>query len=246
MTTRLTVTDLTRSYLSDIGIAGYTEARECVRLVRRGSALPQSLITRRQALVVAPFAVIELVLLNPAAQPPFTEDHYFDPTTLKFLYFETQREEVLYWSLFKSVEAVFEQEVVSEPEYHVLPGRGPRSLGTIAPERLIRVIYDHGHAEQYIYRLAFIDGARRTYTLEVADLAWRCYCDHLRAGGVSPRAIGKALTERLRKARLFLRLGLERRWQSRPPRCFLQITGIYTVPDYLGGLSLADLLLKQG
>ncbi|MCZ2075323.1 MAG: hypothetical protein LC130_10040, partial [Bryobacterales bacterium] len=72
MTTRLTVTDLTRAYQRDIGIAGYTEGGECVRLVRRNAALPQSLIVRRQALVVAPFAVIELVLLNPAAQPPFT------------------------------------------------------------------------------------------------------------------------------------------------------------------------------
>lgn len=246
MTTRLTVTDLTRAYRSDIGIAGYTEAQECVRLVRRDSALPQSLIVRRQALVVVPFAVIELVLLNPAALPPFTEDHCFDPTTLKFLYHETRREEVLYWSLFKSVEAVFEQEVASEPECHVLPGRGPRSLGTIIPERLIRVIYERGQTERNIYRLAFIDGARRTYTLDVADLVWRCYCDRLRAGGVSPRAIGKALTERLRKTRLFLRLGLERRWQSRPPRCFLQITGIYTVPDYLGSLTPADLILQQG
>lgn len=245
MKTSLIVTDLTRTYLNDIGIAGYTDKRECVRLVKANAAIPQSLIVRREALVVSPFAVVELVLLKSLSQPPFTEDYSFDPMSLKFLYREREREEVLYWSIFKSVEALFEQEINPEPEFHVLPGRGRRSLGTIIPSRVIRVIYERGRTDQYIYRLVFNDRANRTYALEIADLTWRCYCDHLRAKRASPNAIAEALTDRLKKLQVFLRIGLERRWQVRPPRCFLQITGIYTMPDYLNGITLGDLLFKR-
>jgi len=39
---------------------------------------------------------------------------------------------------------------------------------------------------------------------------------------------------------VFLRIGLARGWDMYPDRCFLQITGIYSFPDYLDGRTFAD------
>jgi hypothetical protein len=39
---------------------------------------------------------------------------------------------------------------------------------------------------------------------------------------------------------LYLRIGLARGWDEQPDRCYLQITGIYTFPDYLAGKTFDD------
>jgi hypothetical protein len=39
---------------------------------------------------------------------------------------------------------------------------------------------------------------------------------------------------------LHLRIGLTRPWGERGDRCFLQVNGIYSFPDYLDGRSFAD------
>jgi ATP-dependent DNA helicase RecQ len=43
-----------------------------------------------------------------------------------------------------------------------------------------------------------------------------------------------------------LRIGLTRHWDAYPDRCFLQITGIHTFPDYLEGQTFADFATVQG
>jgi len=44
----------------------------------------------------------------------------------------------------------------------------------------------------------------------------------------------------LQATRVYLRIGLARHWKRFPDRCFLQITGVYSFPDYLGGRCHAD------
>ncbi|MGI6627904.1 MAG: hypothetical protein ACOX4K_06115 [Bacillota bacterium] len=39
---------------------------------------------------------------------------------------------------------------------------------------------------------------------------------------------------------VFFRIGLARGWSRYPDRCYLQITGVYTFPDYLDGKCFAD------
>jgi hypothetical protein len=39
---------------------------------------------------------------------------------------------------------------------------------------------------------------------------------------------------------VYLRIGLARGWEKYPDRCYLQVTGIYSFPDYLGGKTLCD------
>jgi hypothetical protein len=43
-----------------------------------------------------------------------------------------------------------------------------------------------------------------------------------------------------------LRIGLARLWEKFPDRCYLQITGIYTFPDYLRGRTFTDFVISAG
>jgi hypothetical protein len=44
---------------------------------------------------------------------------------------------------------------------------------------------------------------------------------------------------------MFLRIGLARHWEKHPERCHLQITGIYTFPDYLNGRTFTDFAIPR-
>jgi len=68
-------------------------------------------------------------------------------------------------------------------------------------------------------------------TVENRDLAWHYYCDSLRGPDVERRLLPKA-DPYLRSSKVYLRIGLARGWKEFPDRCYLQITGIYTFPDY--------------
>ena len=48
------------------------------------------------------------------------------------------------------------------------------------------------------------------------------------------------LTRLFNERTTFLRIGLARHWGKFPDRCYLQITGIYSFPDYLDGRTFAD------
>ena len=74
----------------------------------------------------------------------------------------------------------------------------------------------------------------------VTDLAWRYYCDRQREQGISPQRIASSLATALRRSQVYLRIGLARGWEKFPDRCYLQITGVYAFPDYLGGRTFAD------
>ena len=43
----------------------------------------------------------------------------------------------------------------------------------------------------------------------------------------------------LKSRKVYLRLGLARGWHKYPDRCYIQITGVYTFPDYLEGHTFA-------
>jgi hypothetical protein len=48
------------------------------------------------------------------------------------------------------------------------------------------------------------------------------------------------LTQVFNQRTTFLRIGLARHWDKFPDRCYLQVTGIYTFPDYLRGRNFTD------
>ncbi len=91
------------------------------------------------------------------------------------------------------------------------------------------------------YRITFTDSTGTQYRLAVTDLAFRCYLDHTRTQqNIPPDNAAKDLTELFQSATVYLRIGLARGWEKYPDRCHLQITGVYSYPDYLEGKCFAD------
>lgn len=241
MKTKIVVTDLTRMYQGRVCIAGYDEARHCIRPVLPPPGIAEMSLVKDHKPLAYPFTIIELDLLQPTPKPPHTEDHLFDPDSMAYIRCVQNRREVLKWSLFDSVEKIFEQPILRKPGFYVMDCQGPRSLGTIKPANIIGVKYAQDGDEAWDYRLTFYDQSDTWYRLKITDLTWQYYCRSLRGADRDPLKIAEELTRQLKKAEVYLRLGLARGWKEYPDRCFLQITGIYTFPDYLGGKNFYDL-----
>jgi hypothetical protein len=195
---------------------------------------------------VFPFAVVEYDLLQPTPHPPHTEDIRYDPTSVRLVkrLEEHRRRNVLVKTLFPSVQTIFKAPIHSDVGHYVMDGEGPRSLGTIQPRQILKAIYEQSPEEKWKYRLGFVDGEGTTYWLTVTDLAWRYYSDYQRQNGRDPREIASELTTALKSSQVYLRIGLARGWEKYPDRCFIQMTGVYTFPDYLNGRTFADFAPK--
>ena len=62
-------------------------------------------------------------------------------------------------------------------------------------------------------------------------------------GGIPEAAL--YLDHNLENQKVYLRIGLAHGWKKFPERCYLQITGIYTFPDYLGGKNFSHYSRKE-
>lgn len=235
MKTRIVITDLTRMYHGHVCLAGYTGNRCCVRPVLKQKGISERSLYLDNGRIITPFSVVDLELLEPDPQPPHTEDVLFREGSFNFIRMVNDRKSVLGWSLFKNVEDIFEQEIQSGPGYFVIDCRGPRSLGTISSLEIHEVRYEMGMEGVWDYRLCFYDGSNQYYRLKITDLTWQYYCNHLKDEKNTPIDVARRITEDLKKREIYLRIGLARGWKKFPERCYLQITGIYTFPDYLEG-----------
>jgi hypothetical protein len=115
MKTKLVITDLTRMHYGRICIAGYNKDHCCVRPVLPPPGIPESALAQHGKPVIFPFALVEFNLLQPDPQPPHTEDYFFENESPRFVRRVENRLEVLRWSLFESVSAIFEQPIHSGP-----------------------------------------------------------------------------------------------------------------------------------
>jgi len=239
----LVVTDVTRMREGRVCIAGYDKDGNCIRPVLPPPGIHERTLYSQGRPIVFPFAVVEYDLLRPVPQPPHTEDYRYNPTSVDFReqLDENRKRELLTKTLFQSVKAVFEVPIYSDVGYYVMEGQGPRSIGTIQPKRIMKAIYEQSPEGTWKYRLGFVDGEGTPYWLTVTDLTWRYYNDHQRKTGRDPTAISLNLTSVLKSRAVYLRVGLTRGWEEFPGRCFIQITGAYTFPDYLEGRTMADL-----
>lgn len=245
MKKKLVVTDLTRMYRGTVCIAGYDAEHNCIRPTLPPPGIPEQALIKDGRAVVFPFALVEFDLLEPTPQPPHTEDCRYKADSPFFIRRVQDRKTILGWSLFESVDALFDQPVLTGPGFYVMDCQGPRSIGTILPRRISKVIYEAGEEGTWDYRLHFVDGSDTLYRLKITDLTWHYYCDSLRGQDHDPTAISSELTSVLKSREVFLRIGLARGWNKFPERCYLQITGIYTFPDYLEGKNVVDLSPKK-
>ena len=240
----LVITDVTRMQEGRVCVAGYDDGGKCIRPVLPPPGIHESTLYTHGHLIVFPFAVVEYDLTQPTPQPPHTEDYRYDPASVRFIerLDMQRRRQALEKSLFGSVSAIFEEPIHHDVGHYVMDGRGPRSLGTIRPQRIIKAAYEQAPDGKWKYRLGFVDGDELTYLLTATDLAWRYFNDYERRKGRSLEEISAALTSSLKSRDVFLRIGLARGWDMYPDRCFLQITGIYSFPDYLDGRTFADFI----
>lgn len=240
MKTKLVVTDLTRMYQGRVCIAGYDQDHHCIRPTLPPTGISEKILLQAGKPVVFPFALLELDLIKPIPQPPHTEDYQFEPDSVHFIRKVKDRKTILNWSLFKSVSAIFEQPILDDLGFYVMDCQGTRSLGTVHPVKIFKVVYEQDKEGPWDYRLMFFDSEDCFYRLKITDLTWQYHCDNLRDENHTPDLIASELTTKLKKSDVYLRIGLARGWQKYPDRCYLQITGIFTFPDYLEGKTFAD------
>jgi hypothetical protein len=248
MKTKLVITDLTRMHGTRICIAGYTRDYKCVRPVFWSSGLVERWLRDKGQVVIRPFAIVEFDLQEHTPHPPHTEDWIIDEVYRVHcgMFDSEQQEKLLTRITDNDVASIFGAPILRDEGCYIEQGTGTRSLGTITPRRIKQVYYSRRDAGTWDYRIAFTDGTGQVYTLTVTDLAFRYLLDNARVRKeVAPEEAATQLTAFLQKARVYLRIGLSRNWEKHPDRCFLQITGVHTFPDYLRGRCFADLALTR-
>ena len=240
----ITITDLTRMQHGRVCIAGYLDDRTCVRPVFRFGGLMESWLFRNGEVVTRPFARVEFDFGNrPPPQRPHTEDWIIDEEYREsrgVMRFE-EREQFLEEIADASVDSIFDAAIHRDAGCFINEGDGNRSLGTVRVRAIDEVVYRPRNDGGWDYRVEFLDGSGQTYRLAVTDLAFRYKLDDMRdSEEIPPHRAALQLLSALRISRTYLRIGLARGWELHPDRCYLQITGVHSFPDYLERLCFAD------
>jgi hypothetical protein len=229
-----------------ICVAGYLRDGTCIRPRFRWKPLTESWVWQKETVIVRPFNEVELELVEHKPEPPHSEDWWVNPTYYRLLrMLKADRQQALLNRIEDpSVQSIFGAPIQQENGWFIKSGQGIRSLGTVRVASVERVTYVSRPDGRWDYRIAFTDAAATKYRLAVTDLAFRCYLDHARKQeGLPPDKAADRLTGMLQEAVPYLRIGLARGWDKYPDRCHLQITGVYSFPDYLGGKCFADFIL---
>jgi hypothetical protein len=240
MKTALIITDITKMRGDRICVAGYLPNKTCIRPVTEGG-LNIDILRENGELIIQPFAIVEFDLQSASKYcKPHTEDLLMHSLhRVKCSMLNSSQSEGFLSSIDNiNVESIFGAAIYSGPGYYVKEGEGDCSLGTIGSPSIERI----SHASPSGYRISFKDRCGKNYDLKVTDLTFWKYLDSLiHQARFSPEEAFKILKEKFETAEVYLRIGLARGdWAEFPGRCYLQITGVYSFPDYLEGLSLAD------
>jgi len=240
------ITDVTRMSSPRVCVFGYWMDLTPVRPTLAGrAAITEALLTRQARAPVRPFSIVELDFVAPNAHAPHTEDwtvepHHWQLVTGRIA--DEDAEMLLQHVLDPDVAAIFGTSIFTDHGWYVLQGEGHRSIGTVRPSSICSVLYGVSpHDASWDYRITFEDQSGARYRLRVTDLAFRRYCNDGRLKGEPPEVVSAALHRLLQQAEVYLRIGLARGRARYPDRCYLQITGVHTFPDYLGGRCFADL-----
>ncbi|MBM4422943.1 MAG: hypothetical protein FJ030_06060 [Chloroflexi bacterium] len=238
----LAITDLTRMQRGAVCIAGYDGEGNCIRPVLPPPGIPERALKAGGKAIIFPFAAVEFELIRHTPKPPHSEDHVYDPASVRFVRAlnDEQKRRLLDRSCFGSVAEIFEQPIQRNPGFYVNDGEGPRSVGAIRPKAIRQVFYEQGEDNAWNYRLGFFDSEDQYYRLKITDLTWNYFCSSQRTEERTPPQIAADLTKLLKRKDVYLRIGLSRGWAKFPGRCFLQLNGIYTFPDFLQGKTFAD------
>ena len=247
MKTPVIITDLTRMQGERICVAGYLRDDTCIRPVFRIGGPVEEWLRANGRVIVRPFAVVEFDVREKKPDPPHTEDRIIDPgyRVSRGMLSPGRQKALLSRIDDGSVDSIFGTAIYHDRGWYVMSGAGNRSLGTISPSCVHEVLYRLMETARWDYRLEFTDQMGQSYRLAVTDLAFRNFLDHLRVRERMPsHQAAEYVTPTLQQAHVYLRIGLARKWEKYPDRCYLQITGVYSFPDYLKGRCFADFALS--
>jgi len=225
-------------------VAGVTDEGQCIRPEFADSRpILENWLFDNDRVIIRPFARVILNLIEPIPQPPHSEDWIVEENYKQYLgdFDLEERNNFLRNILDPNVSSIFGAEIQTDFGYYICEDEGNRSLGTIQVAEIVNFTHELSFG-RWDYRLSFIDQSGSRYRLRITDLALRNYIDYLRIHEEIPYyEIGQQITETLQQSLVFLRIGLARpTWDEHPHCCFLQINGVYTFPDYLGGRCFAD------
>ena len=244
----IVITDLTQMpypHENQVCVVGIAETGECIRPICAGGFLKKYLYISDE-MTIRPGARIEFDFTAAKIEPPHIEDKTFDPSSIisHGLCNNTEWEQVLKNSSYDRVVDIYDG-FLQDLKW-VKPGTKTRSIATLSRVTALNVQLPEWSGKLR-YRLSFRDGSGNAFDSPVSDLTFRelCYKEVKRTGR-SPSTLASELTSLLKNAnRVYLRLGLARPWIQpglSEARCYLQVTGIYTFPDYLQGKTFADFL----
>lgn len=242
----IVITDLTQMPEGDeVCVVGISEKGECIRPICEGG-FQKKYLYAGENVIIRPRARIEFDFTEAKIEPPHIEDRAFNPSFIANhgLCSEIDWENILQNSSYARVEDIYNGFL--QDRRWVKPGSPTRSIATLSKASIANVHVPEWEGKLR-YRLSFRDVTRNLFDCPVSDLAFRelIYREVRRSN--RPRSdVSRELTNILKRAdRIYLRLGLARPFRKSTtdePRCYLQVTGVYTFPDYLQGKTFADFL----
>jgi hypothetical protein len=242
------ITDLTRMQGDKVCIACLNRQWETIRPNLPPPGILERDLYKQGRAIIRPGAVVKMDLeADSSRQPPHVEDHHWHkPKTAEFVRLVPEQvwKNALVRLLKPSIKAIFETEIYDGRA--LKPGTGVRSLGTVRPQNEISFRYRASpYRKKYDCKLSFMDSTGEVFhDLPVTDLTLRCYADYLRVNEqMDETQVETQINEALRQREIYLRIGVGRPFQKTPTDeswCYLQVNGVYTFPDFLGGKCFAD------
>lgn len=243
----IVITDLTQMPAGDrVCVVGIDQNGQCIRLFwDNEGVLKQHLHIGNK--LIRPRARIKCDFHQVPVIPPHTEDLGFDPNSVVYqsLCTDTEWEQVLQSNSFSTVDSIYDG-LLQEHKW-VKPGANTRSIGTLGALSATRIaaVQLPEWDGRLKYRLSFKDVTGFLYNLPVSDLAFQEFSySEVKGRHRDASTVAQELTRLLKNSdRLYLRIGLARpfaKTSTAQKVCYIQVTGIYTFPDYLGGKSFAD------
>lgn len=242
----IVITDLTQMPEGDqVCVVGINEKGECIRPVCKGGFQKKYLYAGKNV-VIRPRARIGFDLTDAKIEPPHIEDRAFNPSFIinHGLCGDADWENILRNSSYARVEDIYNGFL--QDGNWVKPGSATRSIATLSKASIANVQVPEWEGKLR-YRLSFRDITGNLFDCPVSDLAFRELIYKKVKRNNHPRLdVSRELTNILKSVeRIYLRLGLAqpfKRSTGDEPRCYLQVTGVHTFPDYLQGKTFADFL----
>lgn len=199
----IAISDLTRMRKGKVCIAGHDKEGTCIRPTLRAPGISEDSLISGENPIIFPFAKVEFDLEKLDSAPPHVEDYRFKPRSPKFIGTVENPKAHLEDLLFPNVADIFEQEIHDYFGFYVLEGQGSRSLGTIKPSKIYKVIFEQDTGGMWDYRVWFKDKNGVFFRLKIVDLTWQYYCRDLRNHLPDQKSIAGKMS-RLLKSDLFI------------------------------------------